>query len=141
MKQLVFLEVVKRLRFDPGFRRWLKFGLAVGAVGTLIVGALVIWAGIAGFKFVLGFAQEAQVAAQVEKFKAEIPEMPAVAKLGCLKTAQNLIGVEPWLEKPISENFRNLKVACLESMEPPCAGTACDAARQDSSTTGQGEKI
>lgn len=141
MKRLIFFEILRRFKSAPALKRKLKIFLVVGVVGFFVTSALVIWAGIAGVRYVANLAQDTSVTTQVESLKHEVREMPALMKVGCWDKAQSLIGVEPWLERPIADNFRNLKVACLGKQEPLCKGAECDAIKRGLSTAEKGETI
>lgn len=127
MKQLIISEILKRFKASPRLKRKLKIFLTVAAVGFFVSSALLVWAGVGVVRYVAELAQNKNVSSQVESLETGLRHMPALTKIGCWDKAQSLIGVEPWLEKPIADNFRNLKVACLEAEDPICIGSECGA--------------
>lgn len=46
-----------------------------------------------------------------ENMKAPLEQNPMLAYVGCWIEAQSLMGVQPWLERPIADNLKKLKVA------------------------------
>lgn len=129
MKQDVFFEIIRKIKAKPGLMRKLKIFLAVGVVGLLITGALVVWAGVAAFKYVASSATEVinspQAIAQVENLKLEAKGLPKFQPLSCWLKAQSLLAIEPWLARPYMDNLIGLKVACLESKPATCEGSKC----------------
>ena len=106
--------------------RKLKIFLGAGLAGTLMVGALVVWAGIATFKNVASVGanpvvqekikswNDTNVQEKIVSLEAGVKNLPALAKAGCWTTAQGLMKVEVWIAKPVAENINSLKVACLK---------------------------
>ena len=129
MKQDIIYEVLRRLKAKPGLMRKVKIFAAVGVVGFLITGALVIWAGVSTFNYVASKTTEVihsnVVSAQVENLKLEAKDFPKFQLLSCWGKAQSLMAVEPWLARPALDNLKNLKVSCLETAPPVCEGQDC----------------
>lgn len=126
MKHINFSEELRYLKTNYKLNRKLKFFLGAGLAGVLMVGALVAWAGIATFKSVASLGTNPIVQ---EKFKSwnttnvvqekivsletGVRKLPALTKVDCWTTAQSLMKVGVWIEKPIVDNLNNLKIACL----------------------------
>ena len=113
MKNIILLELLKKLKTNHQLKRKLKIFLGIGLVGAIMVGALVVWAGIATFKSVASLATNPNVQEKVLNLETEIQNLPAMAKVGCWTAAQGLLEVEVWLEKPLIDNFNSIKLACL----------------------------
>lgn len=114
MKHLVLLELMKKFKANDQLKRKLKIFLGVGLAGFLLVGALIIWAGFATIQHVASLGANVNVQEQVRGLKKEMPDIPALAKVGCWDKVKSLLSVEAWLEKPVAENLQSLKDACLE---------------------------
>ncbi len=97
------------------FSRKLKIFLGVGFVGIIMIGALVIWAGIATIKGVANLAEEARVSDKVISLQKEMENIAMLPKVDCWNTVQGLLNVEIWLESPIAENLQSLKLACMNT--------------------------
>lgn len=95
--------------------RKLKIFLGVGFVGIIMIGALVIWAGIATIKGVANLAEEARVSDKVISLQKEMENIATLPKVDCWNTVQGLLNVEIWLESPIAENLQSLKLACMNT--------------------------
>ncbi len=106
-------ELLKKLKTNHQLKRKLKIFLAVGLVGSLMVGALVVWAGLATFKSVASLGTNPNVQKKVLKLESEMQNLPTLTKAGCWPTAQSLLNIEVWLEKPFVENVDSIKLACL----------------------------
>lgn len=117
MKSLILLEMLKKLETDRRLRQKLKIFLAAGLVGCLMIGGLVVWGGIAVFKGVASVGTNPVVQEKIMRLEAEIQNAPALAKVGCWETVKSHMNVESWLEKPIAENYNNIKAACLNEQQ------------------------
>jgi len=114
VKHLVLLELMRKLQANDQLKRKLKIFLGVGLAGFLLVGAFIIWAGFATIQHVASLGANVNVQEQVRDLKKEMPNIPALAKVGCWDKVKSLLNVEAWLEKPVAENLQSLKDACLE---------------------------
>lgn len=151
MKQIVMLELLKKLRSKPHLKRKLKIFLVVGFVGFLITSALVVWAGVAVFNFASNKASQIiespQASAKVEALKTQATQFSALQAAGCWAKAQSLMAVEPWLLRPALENLGNLKVACfgqstpVTESAPICKGDECTEKKNLMRTAAEGEMI
>lgn len=113
MKPIIVLELLKKLQTNQQLKRKLKVFLGVGLAGFLMVGVLVVWAGVATFKSVANLGSNPIVQEKILNLETEIKNLPALAKVGCWNTAQSLLKVEVWLEKPVADNFNSIKAACF----------------------------
>ncbi len=114
MKKLILAGILKKLNENFPFKRRLKifFGLSLG--GILLLGCIIVWAGITTVQKITDFGARYDVQEQVRNIRAEVTKTPAMAKAGCWQKIQDLITIQIWLEKPVAENINNLKTACLE---------------------------
>jgi hypothetical protein len=102
-------------------KKKLKVFLGIGCLGILLVGGLIIWAGVATVKHVASVGANVNVQEQVQNLKTGVLNLPAIAKVGCWEKAQSLLAVQVWLEKPVAENIQGLKDACFGSEEKSSA--------------------
>lgn len=134
MKKRILFEIVRNLKAKPHLMRKAKIFAAVGAVGVLVISGVVIWAGISAFSYVASRASEvirsSQTSSQVANLKTEIKGITGVQALSCWGKAQTLLAVRPWIERPAMDNFKNLKVACLDSTPAVCEGHECNQIKQ-----------
>ena len=125
MKHINFSEELRYLKANFKLNRKLKIFLGAGLAGILMVGALVVWAGIATFKSVASIGANPVVQEKIKSLKdtnvqekivgleTGVKNLPALAKVGCWTTAQSLMKVEVWIAKPFAENLNSIKLACL----------------------------
>lgn len=144
MKQDIIYEAIRRIKAKPGLMRKVKVFLAVGAVGFVIILALVTWAGVSAFNYVASktteVIQSPGALAQVENLKLEAKGFSKLQILSCWGKAESLMAVEPWLARPALDNLKNLKVACLETVPAACEGSACTQMKEITNTA-EGETI
>lgn len=114
MNQSELQGTLKNFKANDQLKRKLKIFLGVGCAGLLLVGSLIIWASIATVQHVVSLGVNADIPGRVQNLKADIPNIPAVAKAGCWEKVQSLMNVQAWLETPVAENFKSLKDACIE---------------------------
>lgn len=129
MKKEIFRKLLYNLKTKPHLLRKVKIFAAVGLVGFLILGSLLVWAGFSTLQFIANQANQIvlspNVQAQVETLKTEVKGMTLLQPLNCWDRAQSLLAVQPWLERPALDNFLNLKVACLGTNPKVCEGPEC----------------
>ena len=113
MKYLILLEMLKKLETDRRLRQKFKIFLAAGLIGCLMIGVLAVWGGIAVFKGVVSVGTSPVVQEKIMRLEAEFETAPPLVKAGCWETVKSHMNVESWLEKPIAENYNNIKAACL----------------------------
>jgi hypothetical protein len=118
MKSFIFLESLRKFTTNRQLKQKLKIFIGAGLVGCLIIGALVVWGGIAAFKTVSNIGtntivQDTIVQEKISNLETEVQNMPALVKDGCWSTLKSLMNLETWLEKPVAENYNNIKSACL----------------------------
>jgi hypothetical protein len=129
MKRTILEKPLRTFKNKPEFLRKLKGIVALGLVTFFLLGGLLIWAGISAVDYVatkanhLVMSQTTQQ--QIENLKLEVKSITKLQALSCWGKAQSLLAVEPWVTYSISENFKNLKVACLEEKPATCNGPEC----------------
>ena len=99
------------------FKKLVAVFLGVGSLVLVAVTALAIWAGVAAFNYLSENVQAPAVSAQVEDLKNGFEQLPPLAKVGCWDKAQSLLNIEAWLERPVADNFNQLKLACAGAPE------------------------
>lgn len=113
MNHLNSRELLKNLGTNHQLKRKLKIFLGVGLVGCLMIGALVVWGGIAAFKSVASIGTNPIVQEKILSLETEIQKVPALVKIGCWETVKSFMNGAVWIEKPLAENYNNIKSACL----------------------------
>ncbi len=139
MKNQIFLRVLHNLKTKPHVLKKVKILAAVGLISFLILGSLLIWAGISTLRYIANQANQValspNIQAQVETLKTEVKGMTLLQPLNCWDRAQSLLAVQPWLERPAMDNFLNLKVACLGQKKKICEGPECAESDKQWETT------
>ena len=115
MNQLELQQALNKFKDNDQLKRKLKIFLGIGCLGILLVGGLILWAGVATVQHVAGLGSKVNVQEQVQNLKGKIPGIPAIAKAGCWEKVQSLMSIQVWLETPVAENITSLKNACLGS--------------------------
>lgn len=113
MNHTLLVQLLRKLKTNPQLKRKVKIFFGFGLVGTFLVGALVVWAGIATFRSVASLGTNPIVQEKVLKLETEIQNLPALVKVNCWTTTQSLLDFQVWFEKPISENINNITTACF----------------------------
>ena len=124
MNQSELQGTLNNLKNSGQFKRKLKLFLGIGCLGFLLIGGLIIWAGVTTVKHVATLGKNVNVQGQIEDLKGNIGKIPAIAKVGCWEKVQSLMNIQVWLEAPLVENITSLKDACLgpEIKEKPEPG-------------------
>lgn len=119
MKKVILYEILKKLKSDPKLMKKVKAFLIVGSIVFVVMSGLIIWAGVSAVKYIASTtsqAIESPIAqGQVENLKSELKQLPKFQLASCWLKTQSLMTVQTWLEKPLQENFKNLKTACFEN--------------------------
>lgn len=115
MKHQILNEIKNQIKAKPQLKKKLKILALVSFVFLFIVSGLVIWAGASAIRYASQYVQD-----------INIGSTGAITTQRCLDQAYGLIQFEPWLTKPASENFQNLKTACLDkNSETVCQSESC----------------
>ena len=133
MKQVIFFEILRKLKQEPHRMRKVKTFAIIGVIGFVLVGGLAVWAGISAVKLAATSANQViyspSTQGYLHKAKSELNQMK-FQPVECWGKAQSLLTVQPWLEKPALDNLKNLKVACLDSKPTVCEGHACEHTKE-----------
>ncbi len=133
MKQVILYEIIRKLKSKPNLMRKLKVFAVIGFVGFVLVGGLAIWAGISAVKYVVTSTNQVisspTAQNQIQNVKSELQQIQ-FQPLNCWGKAQSLMAVEPWLARPVIDNLKNLKVACLEQNSAVCEGYECSQMKE-----------
>ena len=139
MKNQILRKVLHNLKTKPHLLRKVKIFAAVGLVGFLVLGSLLVWAGFSTLRYIANQANQIvlspNIQAQVETLKTEVKGMTILRPLNCWDRAQSLLAIQPWLERPALDNFLNLKVACLGNKPKACEGPVCVETEKQWETT------
>lgn len=118
MKYALIFKIINQLRTQPKLLRKVKVIMAVGGFISLGVLVLAIMIGVSSFNFVATKTENLLLASQKTN-------LPSLKPLECWNKALSLVGVEPWLTKPMVDNFTGLKMACIESPPTKCEAKDC----------------
>ncbi len=129
MKKYIFLELMRNIKSRPELMRKMKILAAVGAFGFLVMGSLVIWAGISAFGYVTNVAKEVihspQTAMHVENIRSEVKGISTTMQtVDCWDEAQSLMTLDPWFQRPAMDNLNSLIATCFEKKDKPIKNTA-----------------
>lgn len=107
--------------------------ILLGIVGIVIIGGIAIWASVAAVKQLAATTSEiytSQVTQEkLQTINTEIKRWN-FQPLDCWGKVQSLTAFQTWIEKPVIENLRNLKIACLDIKPSNCQGDTCDSIKQ-----------
>jgi hypothetical protein len=107
-----------------------KAFVCIALVGLIFVGGFITWAGISILSNINVVASRAlnfaPIQQQIQVIQKEIPQITNFHFFNCLEKAQNLISLQPWLEKPVASHFEDIRNSCFTSSEIPCEGENCD---------------
>ena len=113
MNQSELHKALNNFTANDQFKRKLKIFLGIGCLGMVLLGGLILWAGIATVQQVAKIGSNVNVQEQVENLKGDIPKIPAIVKVGCWEKVQSLMRIQVWLETPLGENITSLQNACF----------------------------
>lgn len=133
MRRVVLFEILRKIKSRPALFKKVKIFFFVGIVGFVFVGGIAIWVGISTLKYVAETANQVitspSTQSQIQNAKNELKKLH-FQPMNCWGEAQSLLAVQPWIEKPVFDNLRNLKVACLDSKPAFCEGVECSQMKQ-----------
>lgn len=129
MKKYIFFELMRNIKSKPELMRKMKVFAAVGAFGFLLMGSLIIWAGISAVSYFTRVTKEViqspQTVLHVENIKSEVKGVSTIIQsVDCWDKAQSLMTLEPWLQKPAMDNLNSLIKTCLENADKQIKNTA-----------------
>lgn len=129
MKKILLFSIMEALKSRPALLRKVKLMIVVGLVGLVVVTSFTLWAGISVVRSVVVSATQAefwpQAQHRIERLKIEL-QHTKLQPINCVEEAQSLLSVRPWLERPVVDNIRNLKIACLKSKSEACELGSCE---------------
>lgn len=131
MKKWLLLEIVSLLKL----RGKLKVFLASVALILFFVTGLTIWGGVSTYNYLASKFDSSQIQSQVLNIKEN------VFSPFCIGKAKSLLSIEAWAQAQASENLKNLKTACLDKADHPCAGENCKEFKQLINTAKEMETI
>lgn len=101
------IERIQRLRSGTHkFKRKVGLVLIAAVFSIFVIGALVIWAGVASVKYLVAETKNLSIGQMLPG---------SIAGTDCMTKAKNLLGVQVWLERPFGENLAGLTQACLST--------------------------
>jgi hypothetical protein len=111
---------------NPELLRKVKIFAVVGIFGLIVVGGLAIWAGVSALNYLVVSANQVVVSPmaqdQIQNVKTKLQHIQ-FQPLHCWGKAQTLLNVQPWLERPVVDNLKNLKTACLNTKPEVAEGS------------------
>ena len=125
MKNLIFLEIMNRLRAKPKLKKKLTIFVIVGVIGFFVTSGLVIWAGLSAVRFASNQVQALNMPVQLDRIESGIKSLPTITAMDCWGKTQSLMNLESWVKQPLVDTFRQLKVSCLQEKPSICNGENC----------------
>jgi hypothetical protein len=113
MKSFIFLESLRKINTNRQLKQKLKIFIGAAIVGCLMIVALIVWGGIAAFNTVSSIGTNPVLQEKILSLETEIQNIPPLVNVGCWATVKSHMNVEVWLEKPVAENYKTIKSACL----------------------------
>ena len=134
MKYQIISEILKNLNSRPDLKRKLKIFALVGGIGFVITLGLTIWAGVAVYNFTKTKATEVMqygsYQQQIETAKNQVINLPKLQVLRCWTQVQNLMLLQPWVDRTVAAILTELKISCLDARPPACEGVDCRNVKQ-----------
>lgn len=128
MKKIIFFKSIKYLKSQPRLLKKLKLFVVVGLVSFMALGGLAIWASASAIKYVAAVVNEKEIVSstrlQVESMKNNLNQME-FNPVNCWLEAQSLLIIETWMQSPLEENLKKIKMACLSSKSNTCQEEDC----------------
>lgn len=123
MKDLFYyLSKLERYKSNPNFMKKVILWGSLALGGLFVLLAVAIWGAVSLFSAATSTASKmaASPAAQsyADSLKSDLQDLPRIKALPCFDTAQNLLALGPWLERPVLDNMVQLKDACLAADRP-----------------------
>jgi hypothetical protein len=115
MNQTGLQQAMNKYKDNDQLKRKLKIFLGIGCFGILLVGGLILWAGVTTVQHVADLGSKVNVQEQMQNLKGKVPEIPAIVKAGCWGKVQSLMSIQIWLDTPVAKNIASLKNACFGS--------------------------
>jgi hypothetical protein len=115
MNQSELQQALNKFKDNGHLKRKLKIFLGIGCFGILLVGGLILWAGVTTVQHVADLGSRVNVQEQVQNLKGKNLGIPAIAKAGCWEKVQSLMSMQVWLDTSVAENIASLKNACFGS--------------------------
>jgi hypothetical protein len=116
---------LKHIEFEPRFRRKLFGVLAFVTAGIALTGVLAIWGLVSVYEKVSALPLKEKAQQELQVLKEGFEHIPPVNAVSCLDQLQSMAGLAPWLEKPMSQNLKQLGNACFPSKAKPCEDSQC----------------
>jgi hypothetical protein len=121
MKKQLASKFLREWNSSPAFRKKAKIVLGLGAAGVLFSGIIALVLGFYALRWVGNAVTTPELGAQVEDLRSKVLSTSADDVLNCVEATQSLMTLESLLSRPLSEKFRILQQACLESRPLPSA--------------------
>ena len=113
-KHLLFL-LLNWLRSKPEAKKKLKIFIILGFVGFVFTSGFVVWVGFSAYEMAKQQVQSIKVEHSLRQVETAIKTMPEFNSPACWNKVQEFLTVEPWLMKPLFENWQVIKDACTGS--------------------------
>lgn len=143
MKKIINFKLIKELKSKPATMKKMKVFVVVGLVGVLIIGGLTVWTAVTATRYLASSVHQVVTSSltqeKIHSIKKEFKNMN-FRQLDCWGKAESLLSLQPWFEKPALDNFRSLKIACLDSKPAICEGNSCEQMK-DFFNTAEGRTI
>lgn len=124
MKHYLLMEFLKTLQRRPDLKKKLKVFAIVGVIGFFLLGAVTLYVGWVGVKYVAQVATQVQPLEQMGNLQSEVEKLPGVEIAGCWGAAQEVLSLESLLNRSLAEKFQTLKTGCWNPLlQAPVQGS------------------
>ncbi len=122
MKKWIIYEILKRAPLSLKRSRNLKIFATIAIVGVILSATLMVWATFTTISFLTKTAGSLNVSEKIEQVTETLTEKQSLLQPGCLNKVHSMLNLAQWLERPLQQNTRELKEACLhEDIATPSA--------------------
>ena len=97
----------------PNGRKKLLVFLTIGLAGLVLSGAIAIYVGVLGVRYVASVVTVPKIAEHAETLRSKIETIPTFEAIRCLSAAQSFVDLERLHLTPVLQNLETLKRACF----------------------------
>lgn len=135
MKHIILLKLLNMLSSGQHLKKKLKKIAIIGLIIVVATSGLAIWAGVSAISLINDNIRLVNVQNKFHDFKSEIGSLSAVATLDCWSKTQNLMSLEFWMQRALTDNLKELKAACLDERPSSiCEGDSCNKLKKQMNT-------
>ena len=124
MKLKYGLILLQQIRSKPRMRKILVRVALVAGVFAVVLGGLVLWAGVRVASHVVEVARAPETQVKVERIQSEAAQVAGRFSFEqCWSKAMSLVDVQPWIDHSLVKNLESLRTSCFQSKPPQLSPT------------------